>query len=161
NYKLPQVLERARLYKDNPQRVSRRHRRNATLLYNLAVRLQGLMIKPCQFISSRADLTPDEYIDILSHLQDKVPPRPYRVIARQITKELGAPPEDLFESFDRQPIASASLAQVHRARLRNGRDVAVKVQYPGIDRIAIADLQNMRLLTNILARIEPTWDFRV
>jgi predicted unusual protein kinase regulating ubiquinone biosynthesis (AarF/ABC1/UbiB family) len=161
NYKIPQVLRRLHLYRDTPARISRRHRRNARLLYHLAVTLQGLMIKPCQFISSRADLTPDEYIDVLSGLQDKVPPRPYRVIAEQIQRELGAPPEKLFAWFDRRPLAAASLAQVHRARLHDGREVAVKVQYPGVDRIALADLKNMSLLTDILARIEPTWDFRV
>ncbi len=159
NYKIPQVLGRLRLYHDTPAKVSARHRRNAVLLYNLAVRLQGLMIKPCQYISSRADLVPDEYIDVLSHLQDKVPSRPYRLIATQIRRELGAPPEELYAWFDRAPLASASLAQVHRARMRDGREVAVKVQYPGIDRIALADLKNMALLTKLLARIEPNWDF--
>ncbi len=83
------------------------------------------------------------------------------MIAAQIERELGAPPEELFASFDRQPIAAASLAQVHRARTKDGRDVAVKVQYPGIDHIAHADLKNMALLAGLLARIEPHWDFRV
>jgi|DewCreStandDraft_2_1066082.scaffolds.fasta_scaffold00051_39 predicted unusual protein kinase regulating ubiquinone biosynthesis (AarF/ABC1/UbiB family) len=161
NYKIPQVLGRLGLYRDTPARMSRRHRRNAELLYRLATFLQGLMIKPCQFISSRADLVPDEYIEVLSRLQDKVPPRPYHVIASQIARELGAPPEELFAAFERQPIAAASLAQVHRARTKDGRDVAVKVQYPGIEAIARADLKNMALLAGLLARIEPHWDFRV
>ncbi len=159
NYKIPQVLRRLGRYHDTPAKVSARHRRNAELLYRLAVGLQGLMIKPCQFLSSRADLVPDEYIDVLSRLQDKVPARPYRVIATQIRRELGAEPDELFERFERRPLASASLAQVHRARLRDGREVAVKVQYQGIDVIALADLQNMALLTRVLARIEPRWDF--
>jgi predicted unusual protein kinase regulating ubiquinone biosynthesis (AarF/ABC1/UbiB family) len=159
NYKIPQLLGRARLYRDTPARVGARHRRNAELLYRLAVRLQGLMIKPCQFISSRADLTPDEYIEVLARLQDKVPPRPYRVIAAQIRRELGAEPQALFARFDRRPIAAASLAQVHRARLHDGREVAVKVQYPGIEALARADLKNMALLTRLLARLEPNWDF--
>ena len=161
NYKIPQIGRRLGVYHDTPEKVSNRHRRSALLLYRLAVGLQGLMIKPCQFLSSRADLVPDEYIEVLSRLQDKVPPRPYRVIARQVRHELGAPPEELFVWFDRRPLASASLAQVHRARMRDGREVAVKVQYPGIDGIAVNDLDNMALLTRTLARIEPRWDFRV
>lgn len=160
NYKLPQVLRRTRLYHDTPARVSARHRRNALLVYRLVVKLQGLMIKPAQYLSSRADLTPDEYIEVLSRVQDRVPPRPYTVIAEQIRRELGRSPEQIFASFARRPIAAASLAQVHRARLHDGREVAVKVQYPGIDILARADLRNMDLFAKVLARIEPMWDFR-
>lgn len=159
SYKIPQVLGRLGWYHDTPIRVSRRHRRNAELIYRLVVRLQGLMIKPAQYLSSRADLTPEEYIDVLSRVQDRVPPRPYAVIAAQIRSELGADPHELYTRFDRQPIAAASLAQVHRAQLPDGREVAVKVQYPGIDVLARADLRNMALFARILARIEPTWDF--
>ena len=159
SYKVPQVLGRLGLHRDTREAVSRRHRRNAEALYNLAARLQGLMIKPCQFLSSRADLVPDEYIDVLSRLQDKVPPRPYREIREAIRRELGGWPEELFASFDRRPIASASLAQVHRARTHDGRDVAVKVQYPGIERVARTDLKNMMLLAKGLSRIERPFDF--
>jgi aarF domain-containing kinase len=159
SYKIPQVLGRLGLRRDTREEISRRHRRNAERLYRLAVRLQGLMIKPCQFLSSRADLVPDEYIDVLSRLQDKVPPRPYRDIRQVIRRELGGWPEDLYASFERRAIASASLAQVHRARLHDGRDVAVKVQYPGIQSIARSDLKNMMLLARILSRIERPYDF--
>ncbi len=159
SYKIPQILGRLGWRRDTRETVSRRHRRNAEALYNLAARLQGLMIKPCQFLSSRADLVPDEYIDVLSRLQDKVPPRPYREVREAIRRELGGWPEELFASFDRRPIASASLAQVHRARMHDGRDVAVKVQYPGIERIARADLKNMMLLAKGLSRIERPFDF--
>lgn len=159
SYKVPQVLSRFGLRRDTKAQISRRHRRNAEALYQLAARLQGLMIKPCQFLSSRADLVPDEYIDVLSRLQDKVPPRPYSEIRQVIRRELGGWPEDLYASFDQRPIAAASLAQVHRARLHNGRDVAVKVQYPGIEVIAGADLKNMMLLARMLSRIERPFDF--
>jgi aarF domain-containing kinase len=159
SYKIPQVLGKAGLYRDSRAKISRRHRRNAEALYNLAARLQGLMIKPCQFLSSRADLVPDEYIEVLSRLQDKVPPRPYAEIRRVIRQELGAWPEQLYGSIDHKPIASASLAQVHRARMADGRDVAIKVQYPGIDRIAKSDLKNMMFLARMLSRIERPFDF--
>jgi aarF domain-containing kinase len=159
SYKIPQVLGRLGLRRDTGEQISHRHRRNAERLYRLAVRLQGLMIKPCQFLSSRADLVPDEYIDVLSRLQDRVPPRPYSEIRRVIRHELGGWPEELYAAFERRSIASASLAQVHRAHMHDGREVAVKVQYPGIERIARADLKNMMLLARILSRIERPYDF--
>lgn len=159
NYKVPQVLRRAGVYRDSPARISARHRRNALLIYRLVIRLRGLMIKPVQYLSSRADLVPDEYIEILSRVQDRVPPQPYHVIAGQIRAEQGAAPEQLYAWFDRRPLAAASLAQVHRARMHDGREAAVKVQYPGIDVLARADLRNMSLFTRLLARIEPLWDF--
>ena len=159
SYKFPQVLGRLGLRRDTREQISLRHRRNAERLYRLAVRLQGLMIKPCQYLSSRADLVPDEYIDVLSRLQDQVPPRPYREIRHVVRRELGGWPEELYASFDKQSIASASLAQVHRARMHDGRAVAVKVQYPGIETIARADLKNMMLLARILSRIERPYDF--
>jgi aarF domain-containing kinase len=106
-------------------------------------------------------VAPPEYVAILGRLQDNVPPRPYATIAAQVERELGAPPEEVFAAFSRQPVASASLAQVHRARTHDGRDVAVKVQYPGIDRVVETDLRNLSLLVRFLARIEPDFDYRL
>ncbi|MBK7724448.1 MAG: ABC1 kinase family protein [Dehalococcoidia bacterium] len=77
------------------------------------------------------------------------------------TGEFGKHPDELFDGFTRAPIASASLAQVHRARTKDGHDVAVKVQYPGIDRILETDLRNIAILVKILARIEKNFDFRI
>lgn len=142
-------------------RYAREHERNARRLYETATRLQGLLIKACQFISSRADVAPPEYVALLGRLQDNVPPRPYAAIARQVERELGASPETLFTRFAREPVAAASLAQVHRARTHDGQDVAVKVQYPGIDRVVETDLRNMSWLVRFLARIEPDFDYRV
>ncbi|MBK7330693.1 MAG: ABC1 kinase family protein [Dehalococcoidia bacterium] len=73
----------------------------------------------------------------------------------------GKHPDELFDGFTRAPIASASLAQVHRARTKDGHDVAVKVQYPGIDRILETDLRNIAILVKILACIEKNFDFRI
>jgi len=146
---------------ERERRLDAAHAQNARRIYGIATRLQGMLIKVCQFISSRADVAPPEYVSILGRLQDRVPPRPYDVIAAQVERELGARPEAVFASFERRPIASASLAQVHRARTHGGRDVAVKIQYPGIDRIVAADLANLGLLVRILARIERDFDYRV
>ena len=146
---------------ERKERYRAQHRATGERLYRLAVRMQGLLIKSCQFLSSRADVAPPELVVVLSRLQDAVPPRPYDEVAGQVRRELGAAPEEVFASFDREPIAAASLAQVHRARTHDGRDVAVKVQYPGIARVVETDLRSIRLLIRILARIEPKWDFRM
>ena len=146
--------ERRRRYAD-------RHRATADRLYRLAVRMEGLLIKACQFLSSRADIAPPELVGGLGRLQDAVPARPWREVAAQLERELGAPPERVFARIERAPIASASLAQVHRARTRDGREAAVKVQYPGIDRVVETDLRAISLLVALLARIEPNYDFRM
>jgi len=141
--------------------LSRAHTKNAERIYGLATRLEGMLIKTCQFISSRADVAPTEYIAVLSRLQDSVPARPFSQVVAVIQGELGRHPDELFDGFTRAPIASASLAQVHRARTKDGHDVAVKVQYPGIDRVLETDLRNIAILVKILARIEKNFDFRV
>jgi aarF domain-containing kinase len=142
-------------------RYSQAHQRSAERVYTLATRMQGLLIKTCQFISSRADVAPPEYVAVLSRLQDRVPPRPFDEVVRQIEAELGQHPDEIFDDFARAPIASASLAQVHRARTKDGDDVAVKVQYRDIDRVVETDLRNLSILVRILARIERNFDFRV
>jgi aarF domain-containing kinase len=120
-----------------------------------------MLIKVCQFISSRADVAPTEYVTVLSHLQDRVPHRPFSQVERQVIRDLGSAPDELFDQFERSPIASASLAQVHRARTKDGRLVAVKVQYEGIDRVVETDLRNLSLLVRLLARLERNFDFRI
>jgi predicted unusual protein kinase regulating ubiquinone biosynthesis (AarF/ABC1/UbiB family) len=146
---------------ERERRYSREHQRNAERIYRLATRMEGLLIKTCQFISSRADVAPPEYVAVLSRLQDRVPPRPFDEVVKQIESELGAHPDVLFDDFARAPIASASLAQVHHARTKAGEEVAVKVQYRGIERIVETDLRNLSILVRILARIERDFDFRV
>jgi predicted unusual protein kinase regulating ubiquinone biosynthesis (AarF/ABC1/UbiB family) len=167
-YKLITLREKRfglRHKKANRKRL-RHHAWSADRFYDVAVRRQGLLIKLGQIIGSRPDLVPDEYVGVLSRLQDAVPPRPFGVIRRVIETELERPLGDIFDGFEETPIASASLAQVHRARLKpsasapEGRVVAVKVQYPGIEEIVENDLQNVRLLLRILARFERNLDFK-
>jgi predicted unusual protein kinase regulating ubiquinone biosynthesis (AarF/ABC1/UbiB family) len=141
--------------------LARQHRRSAEATYDMATRLEGLPIKVCQFLGSRADILPDEYVEVLSRLQDKVPARTAASMRAVIEEELRAPIADVFAEFNDVPIASASLAQVHRARLHDGRDVAVKVQYPEIAGLVSTDIRNFAFLVAILARIEPNFDFRV
>jgi len=146
---------------ERERRLTAAHARNAERVYKLAIRMEGLMIKMCQFISSRADVAPPEYVHVLGRLQDQVPSRPYSMVERQVRRSLGARPDQLFAHFERTPLASASLAQVHRATTKDGADVAVKVQYETIGRLLETDLRNLDLLVKLLARIEPNFDFRV
>ncbi len=74
---------------ERERRYKRAHRQNAERIYRLAIRMEGLMIKTCQFISSRADVAPTEYVAVLSRLQDTVPARPFAEVEAQILRELG------------------------------------------------------------------------
>ena len=143
------------------RRLARHHRRSAESAYHLATRLEGLPIKICQFIGSRADVLPAEYIEVLSRLQDRVPPRPLATFLPVLRRELERPVEEAFAAIDSVPIASASLAQVHRGRLHDGREVAIKMQYPDIENVVRIDLRNFSILVRALARLEPGFDFRV
>ena len=143
------------------QRYRRQDLHAAQAIYAASVRLEGLLIKASQFIATRADILPDEWVGTLSALHDKVPPRPFSTIRRQVERELGRPLENIFARFDPAPIAAASLAQVHQALTIDGRQCAVKVQYPGIEGIIRADLRNLMFTLRLLARLEPELDFRI
>jgi predicted unusual protein kinase regulating ubiquinone biosynthesis (AarF/ABC1/UbiB family) len=125
------------------------HRRNAIFFRKKALEMKGLMIKVGQFLSSRVDFLPDEYTSELSLLQDNVPPYDYNMIRERIINELGAPPEDIFLKFKAEPIAAASLGQVHEAVLRDGRRVAVKIQYPDIEKIIETDIRILKLVIRL------------
>lgn len=137
------------------------HRRSAPRVLKTIRRLRGMFTKSGQYLSARPDLVPEAYVETLATLQDAVPAHPYRPIAAQVERELGGSIGELFAHFDRRPIASASLAQVHRARLRDGSDVAVKVLYPDIEPLVRADLRNLGLLVSVVGRVWPRYDFRV
>ncbi len=139
----------------------RQHERSARLVRRTAIRLQGLLIKACQFAGSRADVLPESYVEILSQLHDQVPPRPFSEIRPWLESQLGRTVEECFAELEAVPIAAASLAQVHRGRLHDGSEVAVKIQYPDIDRIIAADLQNLAFFVRVLARLERRFDLRI
>ncbi|MDQ1706789.1 MAG: ubiquinone biosynthesis protein, partial [Frankiaceae bacterium] len=108
-------------------------------------------IKLGQLLSTRADLLPQPYLDSLARLQDSIDPFPVDIVRTTIEEELGVRLSRVFEHFDEQPLAAASLGQVHAAVLRGGRDVVVKVQRPGIRRQVFDDLE---VLENVAERVE-------
>jgi len=110
-------------------------------------------IKLGQILSTRADLLPPAYLDALARLQDDVEPFPYEDVERTIREELGVRLSHAFVEFDRVPIAAASLGQVHRAVLRGGREVAVKVQRPGIRERIDEDLAAFKDIAVVIDRI--------
>ncbi len=123
-------------------------------------RLRGGAAKFGQLLAQRPGALPDEYIEAAIALADQIPPMSYSLIKTQVLADLGGSPTELFASFDRQPLAAASLGQVHRATLPDGSDVAVKVQYPGIAKSMESDLANLRLLLPLLERIGNRDDLR-
>jgi predicted unusual protein kinase regulating ubiquinone biosynthesis (AarF/ABC1/UbiB family) len=131
--------------------LARKHLRNARRIERAIVSLQGLYIKVGQLISIMTNFLPHEFRRELEGLQDAVPPRPYEDIEARVGEELGASPDELFASFDKLPIASASIGQVHLATLESGQRVAVKVQYPGIEEIVRSDLRTLRRIFRIVS----------
>jgi ubiquinone biosynthesis protein len=122
-------------------------------LLDLFRHLGATFIKVGQIMSTRPDLVPDHITRALAHLQDDVGPFPYEAVARTIREDLGRPIEELFTEFSVRPLASASVAQVHKARLPDGRVVAVKVRRPDVVEICAFDLAVMRAFARLLTRI--------
>ncbi len=122
-----------------------RFARFAARFVRIATRFRGALIKLGQVASLRIDVIPDSMTAELVKLQDRVPPHAFEEIEVQIERELGRPLREIFPVFDEVPVASASLGQVHRARDRAGRDVAVKVLYPGVERSVAIDLRMVQL----------------
>src|SRR5712691_2900722 len=109
-------------------------------------------IKLGQLLSTRPDLLPADYIHALSRLQDTIQPVPAERIVQIVQAELQAPVDQLFQFFDAQPLATASMAQVHRAVLRDGTEVAVKVQRPGVRQRIEIDLEVLREIAQFATR---------
>lgn len=128
------ATERAKSYQESGERIAK------TL-----GELKGAAMKIGQMASIQADILPKELANALVKLQKEAPPMPFEVIAAQIEKELGARPEQLFDRFEREPFAAASIGQVHRAKTDDGREVVVKVQYPGVDASVGSDLTHLKL----------------
>ena len=131
-------------------KLAERHRANARLVERTIIALDGLFIKVGQLISILTNFLPEEFRRGLEGLQDQLPPRPQVEIAARLRAEFGQGPSELFAFFDPNPVASASLAQVHVAELHDGRRVAVKVQHADIDEIVPLDLRAIKRILGIV-----------
>ncbi|HEY4442595.1 MAG TPA: AarF/UbiB family protein [Candidatus Elarobacter sp.] len=131
-----------------------RDRSRAERLRQACEELGTTFIKLGQMLTTRGDLIPEAYRVELAKLVDAVPPLPVAVVAEVVREELGAAPEDLFGAFDVEPLACASIGQVHAARLLDGRNVVVKIRKPGVETLVRLDLE-------IAAELIETWAPRV
>jgi predicted unusual protein kinase regulating ubiquinone biosynthesis (AarF/ABC1/UbiB family) len=120
--------------------------------------LKGAAMKLGQAVSMDTELLSPEVRQVIARLQNEAPPMPYEVVARVLREELGDTPEALFREFDRQPLAAASLGQVHRAVLHDGRPVAVKVQYPGIAETLAGDMDNLGVVVKTMSKASRLTD---
>ncbi len=161
------------------ERSQAHHQKRAERLSARLAHLGPTFIKLAQLFSSRADILPEPYLTEVGRLQDQVPADPTDQIIQVIEEELGAPADTLFQDFQREPMAAASLGQVHRGRV-DGRDVVVKVLRPGVERAVAMDLDisfrilywlnilfpnhHVRALTNVVrefsVRVRDEMDFR-
>ena len=107
-------------------------------------------IKLGQLLSTRGDLLPEPYLEALGRLQDQIEPFSFDEVEQIVSSELGGRISKLFAEFDREPTAAASLAQVHRARMRDGRMVVVKVQRPGVRETIVQDLEALEEITGFI-----------
>jgi ubiquinone biosynthesis protein len=110
-------------------------------------------VKFGQVLSTRRDLMPPDIADELALLQDRVPPFDSDLAIAQITRSLGAHPDQLFATFERTPVASASIAQVHFATLKDGKEVAVKVLRPGMKKSIDEDVALMHMAAGWLEKL--------
>jgi predicted unusual protein kinase regulating ubiquinone biosynthesis (AarF/ABC1/UbiB family) len=133
-----------------------RRRRDAAAVARAMGEMKGAFMKLGQMLSFVSDSVPPEYRAALESLQAEAPPLGFGAVRDVVERELGGPLERSFARFEREPIASASIGQVHRARLPDGGEVAVKVQYPGVAGAIAADLANVGLLYRMVALLYPS-----
>ena len=151
------LLQRGRIFERlgirRPEGDGGRGKLTAQRVKRMLTELGPTFIKMGQLLSTRPDIVPDEYVQELRALQDQVAPLSYDQVAKVIQQELGAEPDKLFAEFDREPMASASIAQVHRARTHDGMQVVVKVKRPGIERTVRSDLDILYYLAHLLEAV--------
>jgi predicted unusual protein kinase regulating ubiquinone biosynthesis (AarF/ABC1/UbiB family) len=131
------------------------------VLRNILVDLGPVYVKLGQLLSTRPDLLPGEYIDALTDLQANVPPVPWTDVEILIRQQLRQPLEEAFAAINPQAVAAGSIAQTHRATLKNGQEVALKVQRPGIDVVVAQDITLIRTLAELVSRTNFGQNFDV
>ncbi|KAF5206542.1 Abc1 family protein [Thalictrum thalictroides] len=139
-------------------KLSEVHLRSAKRLLKLCETNKGFYVKAGQFVAAMRQV-PTEYSSTLASLQDKAVPYHFKAVKEVLVRNLGQDLSDLFLSFDEKPIAAASIAQVHRAMLKDHQEVAIKVQYPGLEKQMKIDITTMAFLSNATAWIFPEYRF--
>ncbi len=141
-------------------RRAKLHQKTARQIKSNILKLKGLFIKVGQMISIMTHFLPKAITEELEGLQDAVPPAPYEEIEERFIEEFEKSPLEVFSKFDREPIASASLGQVHAAWSRDGTKLAVKVQYPDIEEIVRIDLKTLKRIFGLLNVIFPQYGLK-
>ncbi|CAN0475522.1 unnamed protein product [Ectocarpus sp. 8 AP-2014] len=136
------------------------HKLLAPFVYQSILDVAGMWVKTGQYLSSRADVMPQPYLDELSKLQDAVPASPFEEVDETVREQLGRPLAELFATIDREALASASVAQVHRCKLKDGREAVIKVQHRRVRKLFLEDLRNISRLVRMVAWAEKDYDFR-
>lgn len=129
-----------------------KHLKNAERVLGVFKQLKGPLLKVGQMLSQQ-EFLPGEYLRALADLHSHVPPMPFSMIKKQIQKEFGAPPEKVFKSIEKEAFGAASLGQVHKAVLKDGTEVAVKIQYPGARKLVDSDLGVLKSAIGLLKGI--------
>ncbi|KAI8581160.1 hypothetical protein K450DRAFT_233380 [Umbelopsis ramanniana AG] len=159
NYKL--MLSKT--YKDSEEEArakSNCHTTSANLVLKALQKSGGIYIKLGQHVSAMVYILPPEWTSTMAVLQDKCPPTPYQEIEELFQNDMGTSLDDLFSEFDPVPIGVASLAQVHRARLRStGEEVAVKMQHPFLDEFCKIDMDTVSFILSTIKRVFPEFGF--
>ncbi|XP_077253039.1 uncharacterized protein LOC143892357 isoform X3 [Tasmannia lanceolata] len=136
----------------------KQHELAAKKIYSMCYELGGFLLKAAQILG-KPDLAPAAWVRRLVTLCDRAPATPFEVVQLVLEKELGRNISELFERFDVDPIGSASIAQVHRARVRGAKnDVAVKVQHPGVQDLMMTDIRNMKAFALYLQKTDIKFD---
>ncbi|CAM9631883.1 unnamed protein product, partial [Phaeothamnion confervicola] len=125
------------------------HDMYAPKVLDLIHKLKGFYVKIGQLASTRSDFLPDSYYRRVATLQDSTPPEPFAVIRRIVERSLGEPLEETFLTFDETPLGAASIGQAHRAVLKDGRDVVVKVMFPDVEVMFRSDMKTMKDFTRL------------
>ncbi|GLJ36723.1 hypothetical protein SUGI_0739180 [Cryptomeria japonica] len=158
-YKVCQLRVKFVPERETQERIwEEQHEIAATKIYSLCSDLGGFFLKAAQILG-KPDLAPDAWVKKLVTLCDGAPPTPFEAMQHVLEEELGKKPNEVFEMFERIPLGSASVAQVHRARIQGEKsDVAVKVQHPGVQELMMTDIQNLKSFAAYLQKTELKFD---
>ncbi len=137
--------------------LNKEHEKNAEDLKNILGSLKGPIMKIAQLLSTVPDLLPEEYVNELTKLQSNAPPMGWNFVKRRMKNELGFDWLDSFDSFEKEPFAAASLGQVHRA-VYKGENIVCKLQYPDMNSIVDADVNQLKLIFSIYKKIDTSID---